>query len=217
VDKECDFLQQGNVQLDQALKHPTTCKHLQVNDVDLWKEALEESGQGLLGAQIDEELGLEPPLKKLKQGKLDLGTLCQTGQKNQEEQLQLYQNKVDHVIMQLICVQGLVPNIVDSDEWKELMNFLNGAYKPTSADTFATKHIPHEAVYVQNKQNNILRTINNLTLTFDGNTTRKLQSIYTAHATTPSHETYFLDAHQGSDEQHTTQWVTSKLMKVCNS
>jgi hypothetical protein len=126
-------LRQGNAQLDRVLKHATTCKYLQVNDVDLWKEALEESGQGSLGAQMDEELGLEPPLKKPKQGKLDLGSLRQTGQKNKEEQLQLYQNKVDHVIMRLICVRGLVPNIVDSDEWKELMNLLNGAYKPTSA------------------------------------------------------------------------------------
>ena len=81
------------------MKHATTCRHLQVNDVDLWKAALEESGQGSLGAQIDEGLGLEPPLKKQKQGKLDLSTLRQTGQKNKEEQLQLYQNKVDHVIM----------------------------------------------------------------------------------------------------------------------
>ena len=73
------------------------------------------------------------------------------------------------------------------------MNLLNGAYRPTSADTFAAKHIPHEAVYVQQKQTEILRNIDNLTLTFDGNTTRKLQSIYTAHATTPSRKTYFLD------------------------
>ena len=97
------------------------------------------------------------------------------------------------------------------------MNLLNGAYRPTSADTFAAKHIPREAVYVRQKQTEILCNIDNLTLTFDGNTTRKLQSIYTAHATTPSRKTYFLVAHQGSDERHPTQWVTSKLMKVCNS
>jgi hypothetical protein len=53
ADKEHNFLQQGNVQLAQVLKHATTFKH-------------KESGQGLLGAQIDEELGLEPPLKEFK-------------------------------------------------------------------------------------------------------------------------------------------------------
>jgi hypothetical protein len=59
--------------------------------------------------------------------------------------------------------------------------------------------------------------INNLTLTFDGNTTRKPHSVYTVHATTPSRETYFLDAHEASDERHTTQWVTDKLLKTIRS
>ena len=200
VDKYCDCQQQGNAQPDQVLKHATTCKHLQANKIDLWEEAPEELGQDSLGPHIDEESGLEPPLMGQRQSKLDLGTLCLTGHKSEEEQLQLYQNEVDHVIMQLICVQGLVPNIVDLDEWKELMSLLNGVYKPTSADMFITKHIPCEAIYVQQKQTDISCTTNNLTLTFNGSTTQKLQSIYTAHAMTPSHETYFLDAHQGSDE-----------------
>ncbi|KAG2070290.1 hypothetical protein BDR04DRAFT_1118473 [Suillus decipiens] len=62
-----------------------------------------------------------------------------------------------------------------------------------------------------------LRMINNLTLTFNGNTTQKPQSVYTVHATAPSCETYFLDAHEASDEQHTTQWVTDKLLKTVHS
>jgi len=70
------------------------------------------------------------------------------GQKSKEEQLMAYQNKVDHIIMRLICVRGLVPHIIDSGKWKELMNLLNGMYKPTSGNTFTTRHIPHEAVYV---------------------------------------------------------------------
>jgi hypothetical protein len=42
-----------------------------------------------------------------------------------------FQNSVDHIIMRLICVRGLVPNLIDSPEWKELMNKLNGIYKPS--------------------------------------------------------------------------------------
>jgi len=64
------------------------------------------------------------------------------------------------------------------------MLILNGTYQPMSADTFANKHIPWEAVFVPQKQIKILHTINNLTLTFDGNMTQKPHSIYTAHATT---------------------------------
>lgn len=95
------------------------------------------------------------------------------------------------------------------------MNLLNGSYEPTAVDTFAKKHIPCEAVYIHQQQTKILCTIDNLTLTFDGNTTQKPHSIYTAHATIPSQESYFLDAHKGSDERHTTEWVTNKLLKVC--
>ncbi|KAG2086372.1 ribonuclease H-like domain-containing protein [Suillus cothurnatus] len=139
------------------------------------------------------------------------------GKRVKEEARQLFQDKVDHVIMRLICVRGLVPHVIESPEWKELMGLLSDSYHPTSATTFADKHIPREAVYVREKQIKALRMINNLTLTFDGNTTRKPHSVYTAHATTPSRETYFLDAHEASDERHTTQWVTDKLLKTIRS
>jgi len=147
---------------------------------------------------------------------LDIGQLREVGKKVKDEQRQLYQAKVDHNIMRLICVRGLVPNVIDSPEWKELMCLLNGTYHPTSATTFADKHIPREAVHVREKQIEALRKANNLTLTFDGNTTRKPESLYTAHATTPSRETYFLGGHEGSDEHHTKEWVKDKLLKVRN-
>lgn len=224
------MVRQGNAQLDRVLKHATTCKALQLHDVDLWQEAIKESGQSSLGAKLAPEKSVEapsqekfpaegagnPPLKKLKsQMCLNVDQLREVGKKKKDEQLSLYKARVDHVIMRLICVRGLVPSVIDSPEWRELMGLLsNNIYHPTSADTFADKHIPREAVYVREKQIERLRTINNLTLTFDGNTTQKPQSIYTVHATTPSRESYFLDAHEGSDERHTTEWVKDKLLKV---
>jgi hypothetical protein len=148
------------------------------------------------------------------QGGLNIGQLWDVGKKAKDKQVKLYQARIDHVIMRLICVRGLVPHIIDSPEWKELVGLLNGTYHPTSADVFIDKHIPHEAVYVHEKQIEKLWAINNLTLTFNRNTTQKPQSIYTVHATTPSHESYLLDAHEESDEWHTTEWVKDKLLKV---
>jgi hypothetical protein len=95
--------------------------------------------------------------------------------------------------MRLICVRGLVPNVLDSPEWKELMNKLNGTYKPSSSDAFRDSFIPQEAVFVQNKQIELLKAEEDLTLTFDGTTIRSNESFYTAHATTPSRRSYFLD------------------------
>ena len=182
---------------------------------------MNESSEGSLGAQLEvdsDEEKSEHPQKKLKvQGKLDLGALRVSRRKEKEGHRKIFQMKVDHIIMRLICACSLVPHIIDSPEWKELMGLLNGSYHPTSADIFADKHIPCEAVFVREKQINILRNIQNLTLTFDGNTTRKPHSIYTVHATTPEWATYFLDGHEDSGERHTQEWVTNKLLKVRQS
>lgn len=116
--------------------------------------------------------------------------------------------------MRLICVRGLVPNVLDSPEWKELMKKLNGTYKPSSSDTFRDSFIPQEAVFVQSKQIELLKAEEDLTLTFDGTTIRSNESFYTAHATTPSRQSFFLDGHEGSGESHNRKWITDNLMKV---
>ena len=116
--------------------------------------------------------------------------------------------------MQLICVHGLVPNVLDSPEWKELMNKLNGTYKPSSSDAFHDSFIPQEAVFVQNKQIELLKGEEDLTLTFDGTTICNNESFYTAHATTPSQRSFFLDGHERSGELHNRKWITDNLMKV---
>lgn len=125
-----------------------------------------------------------------------------------------FQNSVDHIIMRLICVRGLVPNVLDSPEWKELMIKLNGMYKPSSSDAFCDTFIPQEAVFVQSKQIELLKGEENLTLTFDGTTIRCNESFYTAHATTSSRQSFFLDGHEGSGESHDRKWITDNLMKV---
>lgn len=119
--------------------------------------------------------------------------------------------------MRLICVRGLVPNILDSPEWKDLMHKLSGIYKPTSSSTFQNDFIPKEAAFVWNRQIELLKNQENLTLTFDGTTIRVHDSFYTAHATTPSRHTYFLDGHQGSGERHDATWIMDKLLKVRES
>ena len=116
--------------------------------------------------------------------------------------------------MWLICVCGLVPNVLDSPEWKELMNKLNGMYKPSSSDAFCDTFIPQEAVFVQSKQIELLKAEEDLTLTFDGTSIRSNESFYTAHATTPSRRSFFLDGHEGNGELHDRKWITDNLMKV---
>lgn len=155
----CPTVRQGNAQLEHILKHALSCKALREFDAQLWQDALEESRQGSLGAiiadqptseattavtQLDEPATKKPRVQV--QAKLDVEQLQATGKKAKDELLKLFQARVDHVIMRLICVRGLVPNLIDSPEWKELMTLLNGSYHPTSGDLFHDKIIPREAV-----------------------------------------------------------------------
>jgi hypothetical protein len=91
---------------------------------------------------------------------------------------------------------------------------LNSVYKPSSSDMFRNDFIPKEAAFVRSSQIDLLKKEENLTLTFDRTTIRGQESFYTAHATTPSRETYFLDGHQGTGEHHNAGWIMDKLLKV---
>ena len=115
------------------------------------------------------------------------------GKKEKERIQQLYQDHINLIIVKLTCVHGVVLKVINSPEWKALMNLLNPVYKPASANTFHDQHTPHEAVHVCQKQVEVLHQSSNLTLTFNGNSVRKQQcSVYTAHTTTPNQETFCL-------------------------
>ena len=200
---------------------------------ELYQEAVELLSAQSLSAKLEELTGADsdltasasrdsmpsgsapPPAKKLKgQATLDVSQLQGAGKKKKEEARKTFQLKVDHIIMRLICVRGLVPNVIDSSEWKELMETLNPDYHPTSSSTFSHDLIPKEAAYVRGQQIEHLKLQKNLTLTFDGTTIRKPQSLYTVHAITPLREIYFLDGHEGSNAHHTTAWLKDKLISV---
>jgi hypothetical protein len=220
----CDYKPNGNVQCERVFKHSTNCKALKDHDPDTFRDVTLASKNGSLGAQLEDtvsESSQPGPTTSLcssesfgAQKGLSLPQLCEAGKKKKEELLKAFQAKVDHIVMWLICVRGLVPNLIDSPEWKELMHTLNGQYHPTSSDTFSDKYIPREAVFVRKNQIMRLKAENNLTLTFDGTTIRKPESFYTAHATTPSRQTYFLDGHEGTNEHHHAQWIKDKLLSV---
>ena len=126
--------------------------------------------------------------------------------------------KVNFIIVKLICVNGLVPRILDSEEWEELMNALNPKYKVTGSDKFKRQYIPNEAQHVRKKVLEILCRSKNLTLSFDGNTIRKQQSVYSMHVSrrAPEGETdsYFLKGFQHSDLHHDANWVADRISEV---
>ena len=231
---KCSYTAKGFPRNSRVMKHSASCKALREYDEDAYDDAHRAAVGGSLGSQLQQ---LEPSAKNSEsnpsfstssptivspsgsslltaKGTLDLKTLRTEGSKSKANSHKKFQHEVDHIIMRLICVRGLVPNLVDSPEWKELMQKLNGIYKPTSGDTFRDSYIPKEAAFVRNSQIDLLKKEENLTLTFDGTTIRKQESFYTAHATTPARDTYFLNGHQGTGEHHNADWIMDKLLKV---
>jgi len=226
----CPYNVKGHRSIPRVLRHMTEpCTFLRDQNPELYAEAVEAASGNSLGGQLEKSEGTIPDkdteedtkssgglLQHVSSdGKLKAGPLLEAGRKRKAEEKEKLNLEVNHIIVRLISVRGLVPNLLDSPEWKELMNKLNHSYNPSSADTFREKFIPFEAVHVRKKQIELLKKHDNLTLTFDGTTIRKLESFYTAHATTPLRNSYLLDGHEGSGEHHDTQWITSKLLKVC--
>jgi hypothetical protein len=216
----CQHVRKGNPQEAHVLKHASCCPFLLSA---LKQEVADASWNSSLGAQLQQEPpkvlqeqldspwssgDSEPSMQKVKdQAKLDLTPFCQATKQKHESEHQDMQKKADHAILKLICVQGLVPNILDQPEWKEFMNVLNTDYHTSSSTMFVDNYIPKEATFVWAEQLIKLKTQENLTLTFDGTNTRKPHSIYTVHATTPSCETFFLDENEDSAAWHNTKWV----------
>src|SRR6266511_3379394 len=100
-------------------------------------------------------------------GKLNWDLLVASGMKVKEESRKRFNLEVNHTLVQLICVCGLVPNILDSLQWENFVTKLGGGqYKHTRSDEFHNKFISQEAVYVCDLQLKLLKSEENLTLTF---------------------------------------------------
>ena len=119
----CGIKYAGNAQFGRAIRHAKDCQKLQENHPELWSQVLEAGSNASLGAQIeasdkavDSASRSEPQPKKARIIGFDLDQMRQKGKEKQKTHWENYQKKIDHIIMRLITVRGLVPNILDSPD-----------------------------------------------------------------------------------------------------
>lgn len=122
---------------------------------------------------------------------------------------------LDHAILRLICVGGIPPSKVDLPEWKDMWQIGNPEYKPVSRSTLEDSQIPKEAAWIKEQMKAVVSEMEDLTLTFDGGTTKALKSIYTVHITTPDRQTFLWVGHEASDRSHTAEHLSEMLFEVC--
>jgi hypothetical protein len=123
-------------------------------------------------------------------------------------------DQLDFDVLKLICVGGIPPSKVDSKEWKEMWKHRNPDYEPVSSAVLTETQIPNEAARIETLQLQHLRTCDDLTITFDGNTTKMPQSVYTVHVITPVRRVFLVEGDESSEESHTGAKIHEVLRKV---
>ncbi|TRM58371.1 ribonuclease H-like domain-containing protein [Schizophyllum amplum] len=216
VGQGCKYSASGNPSVNRVYLHAEDCKKLKASHPELHAAVVDAQARAALerrnvangnaDASSKADAEGEPPKKKRHEG----GTVEDKARETGRARLQA---AVNHAILILFCVCGIPLRVLDTPEWKTLMGILNANYLPPSSNTFAEKLIPQEAMFVRQEQQKILAKSNNLTISFDGGSTRK-DSIYFVHATTPEREHFFIDGHVGTDEKHTAEWVADTLKQV---
>jgi hypothetical protein len=126
------------------------------------------------------------------------------------------QAQLDLDIVKLFCVGGIPVHKVNLPEWKALLQHANPLYEPFSASTLEDRVIPQEASRVRMLALEHLRTCENLSITFDGNTTRMPQSIYTIHVTTADRRVFLFEGNEASEDSHTADHLFSAVSDVSN-
>lgn len=124
-------------------------------------------------------------------------------------------DRINFSILKLLCNRGLPPTVVDSEEWKNLLSTAAPKYKHCGLKTFVDSLIPQEYALIKTLQLEHLKACKNLTISFDGQTSASLQSVYTVHVITGDRRIFFYDGNEASDRSHTGEHIFNVLNSVC--
>ena len=122
---------------------------------------------------------------------------------------------LDFAIVKFICVGRLPPTLADLPEWKEMFVLQTPTYAPASRMKLMDSHIFSEQENVWALQIDELKKHRHLSVSFDGGSIRLGESLYTVHATTPTHKVFLLEGQEGTGESHTGEWITNLVFWVC--
>lgn len=171
-------------------------------DVETRAKCSRLSGESSLGAQVEKT-----------QDKASVSVFKSFKTAGKEER----SLKSNHLLLKLLCTAAIPPVVVDSEEWKQFVASLDvtGGVKLYCSTTFSDTYIPKEAARVTLLSIAKLKKLKNLTISFDGGTTRSTQSIYTIHVTTPqAREAHLIEGDEASGVSHTGEHLTTVLLKV---
>ena len=115
--------------------------------------------------------------------------------------------------MEFICVSGVSSRVLDLPQWKRLWARASPDYSPFSSTTFSDRVVT-KAARIKTQVITELKQYENLTITFDGGTTRAMESVYTVHVTTPDRQSFLVAGDKSSDVSHTGVHIHHVLREV---
>ncbi|KAG9094907.1 hypothetical protein FS749_011540 [Ceratobasidium sp. UAMH 11750] len=201
--KGCTFSSAGPArQSNRIYPHTMMCEYL---GSDLVEKAAAASAGKSLGSKLESMNASRP-------GNSTQPSVHSIAQSEGREQRNMRYN---HLALLAICGLSLPPTILDSRYWRNMIEFLDPKITPLSASHVAMALIPSEAARVRQKSIEVLRGYRHLTLSFDGATTRRNQSIYTVHATTPdTRQSHLLAGSNASGKSHTGKHLKEVLVNA---
>ncbi|KAJ7673239.1 ribonuclease H-like domain-containing protein [Mycena polygramma] len=186
---------------NRILPHSTECRYL---PTVLRDEALASNAGKSLGAHV---VGMAD-------GKPDPFARFKTaGTQNDVDKKQARKDKTNYLTMNILCDGALVNN----PSFRELVNHLDPTNGIAVASSFSSIFIPAEAARVTVLATKELKTQYNLSLGYDGGTTRGKQSIYTFHVTTPDREVYLMKGDEASGFSHTGEHIRTQILEVMDT
>ncbi|KAG9077593.1 hypothetical protein FS749_010512 [Ceratobasidium sp. UAMH 11750] len=199
----CTFSSAGPArQSNRIYPHAMMCEYL---SSDLVEKAATASAGKSLGSKL-ESMNASRPSNSTQPS---VHSIAQSEGREQRSM------RYNHLALLAICGLSLPPTILDSRYWRNMIEFLDPKITPLSASHVATALIPSEAARVRQKSIEVLRGYRHLTLSFDGATTRRNQSIYTVHATTPdTRQSHLLAGSNASGKSHTGKHLKEVLVNA---
>lgn len=124
--------------------------------------------------------------------------------------------RVNHALLKWLCDRMIPPSAVDCLRWRELIDTLNPDVGTASGTTIVDNFITTESAYIHQDSVDALANQELLTLSYDGGTTRRHESVYTVHVTTPTtREAHLMEGSEASGVSHTPEHLCSVLDRVC--
>jgi hypothetical protein len=97
----------------------------------------------------------------------------------------------------------------------KLISAIDSSVTTYSSTSFVDTYIPSEAAQITENNIQMLSKIKNLTISYDGGTTKAVESVYTIHVTTPqTWQVYLIEGSEASGVSHTGPQIAEELFKV---